>query len=232
METHVGYWWVGQRWPELPEWQQHLQTINARGEPGRAAPGPLPDGVVHLRVGVGVDGATVDVTAFASTDGVVVELPLKPSDDGAQVAEVTARREDGASLRAEDLMRLGLGAVHGQLRDHLKNELLAAQLGHGWGAERLPRPGRRGRHDLFYAEAAAEYVHALTQDATRPVRWILARAAEEGRHLTADEVRARVRRARERGLLTPTPKGRPGGELTKRCRDLLREAGMNVEEES
>ena len=54
---------------------------------------------------------------------------------------------------------------------------------------------------------------------------------EQGRYLTADEAKARVRRARERGLLTKATKGRPGGRLTNKGRKLLREAGL-IEEDN
>jgi hypothetical protein len=45
--------------------------------------------------------------------------------------------------------------------------------------------------------------------------------------VTGDEIRARLRRARERGLLTaPDRKGVPGGELTNAAKTVLRKARL------
>lgn len=79
---------------------------------------------------------------------------------------------------------------------------------------RTPRPGRRGRPDLVYAEAAAIYVASMTKPA--PLQ-------ATARALGIPEARARslLGEARRRGLLTQAPKGRAGGELTEKARRLL-----------
>ena len=48
----------------------------------------------------------------------------------------------------------------------------------------------------------------------------------QGDRVTADEVRARLRRARRRGLLTDAEPGRPGGCLTDRARMELQRVGL------
>ena len=90
----------------------------------------------------------------------------------------------------------------------------------GWSEPDLTvghRVGRAGRDDRFYARWAAEYAEALTRSG-HPV----AEMAE--RHdLSASQVRNLVHACRKRGMLTASPSGRAGGELTARAIDLLRE---------
>lgn len=79
------------------------------------------------------------------------------------------------------------------------------------------RVGRRGRGDRYYAVWAAEYVEALTRS-VRPVDDLAQR-----HNLSASQIRNLMHSCRRRGLLTASPPGRAGGELTSRARDLLEE---------
>lgn len=77
------------------------------------------------------------------------------------------------------------------------------------------RVGRRGRDDRYYAEWAAAYVDALSRSA-RPVEDLATR-----HNLSPSQVRNLIHSCRRRGLLTASPPGRAGGDLTSHARKLL-----------
>jgi hypothetical protein len=79
------------------------------------------------------------------------------------------------------------------------------------------RVGRRGRDDLYYARWAAAYTDALTRSA-RPVADLATR-----HNLSASQIRNLMHACRRRRLLTASPPGRPGGQLTPRAISLLTE---------
>lgn len=83
------------------------------------------------------------------------------------------------------------------------------------------RPGRRGRQHIFYAEVAAAYVKELAESAT-PTKTLAAKL-----HVSASQLRNMLGEARRRELLTDSPKGRAGGALTPKARDILAEAEGN-----
>jgi hypothetical protein len=80
---------------------------------------------------------------------------------------------------------------------------------------RNPRPGRRGRPDAFYARLAAQYVELLKTSST-PTKDLA-----ETRNYSPSSTRDFLNQARTRGLLTRSAKGRAGGELTEKARELL-----------
>lgn len=79
------------------------------------------------------------------------------------------------------------------------------------------RVGRRGRDDLYYARWAVAYVEALARSA-RPIEDLAAR-----HNLSASQIRNLTHACRRRGMLTASPPGRAGGELTPRAIALLKE---------
>jgi hypothetical protein len=79
------------------------------------------------------------------------------------------------------------------------------------------RVGRRGRDAAYYARWAAEYVDALSRS-PRPVEDLAARHS-----LSASQIRNLMHACRRRGMLTASPPGRAGGELTPRAIELLKE---------
>ena len=81
-----------------------------------------------------------------------------------------------------------------------------------------PRPGRRGRGDVYYAQMAAAYVGMCNSGEPSPV----GRLAEMV-HKSKSQVRNILYAARKRDLLTDAPAGRRGGELTPKARALLEE---------
>lgn len=89
------------------------------------------------------------------------------------------------------------------------------------GFEQVAREaGRRGRSDHFYAEIASAYVALIGE--RDPIPRLRKRLDKEGLHFADATIRDFVNRARDRGLLTRSPKGRPGGELTPKALELLR----------
>jgi hypothetical protein len=96
----------------------------------------------------------------------------------------------------------------------------------GWIADALesrltkvPRPGRRGRGDQDYALVAYLYVKALDSEPTHPVKEVA-----EQLDLTPSRVRDMLYEARTRELLErPSGQGVPGGRLTAKGLELLRD---------
>jgi hypothetical protein len=170
-----------------------------------------------------------DVVAIVQTEdseGVVVNvrLPLHAAQGAVAVERVELSRRDGQPLSRRALARMGLGAVHKVLGKVLESPIAQAHLGQRWTLQK-PYPGRPGRDDLFYAQWAERYVEALDVAPDKPIKHLVDVGDEV---VTGDEVRARLRRARERGLLTsPARKGVPGGELTDKAKRVLHEAGVS-----
>lgn len=81
--------------------------------------------------------------------------------------------------------------------------------------KRNPRPGRRGRADIFYARIAADYVELLATSST-PTKDLAKK-----HHYGESQMRDFLNKARTRGLLTRPERGRAGGQLTQKGRDLL-----------
>ena len=86
----------------------------------------------------------------------------------------------------------------------------------------LPSPGRRGHPDLYYARIAQLYVSAIAAGSRSPIRDVSQQLPE---WQPEAYVRDAIYKARnERGLLTPAPKGRAGGQLTSKAVQLLSES--------
>jgi hypothetical protein len=78
--------------------------------------------------------------------------------------------------------------------------------------------GRRGRSDRFYVEVCVAYIDAVQAGEPAPVQAAADRLGFKHAH-----VRDALHRARRRGLLTPPPPGRAGGQLTDKARAVLAE---------
>jgi hypothetical protein len=97
------------------------------------------------------------------------------------------------------------------------------------GVRLVPRrPGRAGRSDEYYAVWAAAYITRLRVGSRRPVSDLAADPPIliEGFQSTDGKVSRStihdiIHTARERGLLSASPKGQSGGELTAKGRELL-----------
>ena len=81
------------------------------------------------------------------------------------------------------------------------------------------RVGRQGRSDDFYLGWARAYVVACEGDESgSPTKYLAGL-----HHVSPSSVSNLIGTARRRGLLTPSPAGRPGGELTAKALALIKE---------
>jgi hypothetical protein len=111
----------------------------------------------------------------------------------------TRPRGGDVSLITAWLRRLGLKSLH--------------------PPERKPGPGRLGRPRHEVARIAREYARAVSRNSRHPIQDVQA----VHRHLSLDQLRDVVRRARQLGYLTAsTGRGRMGGVLTETGSAALR----------
>jgi hypothetical protein len=160
-----------------------------------------------------------------AADDWLVRLDFKLDDNGPRIAAIELRPSSTATdprVGSAYLRRMGLGAVLESVDDLLLVDYQISKLAGGKWRRRVPRPGRGGRPDGYYAEWAAVYVAALEESPSAPIKLIVERKAAEGEYVTEAQVKACLNRARVRGLLTRVPSGqRSGGCLTKAGRALL-----------
>ena len=90
-----------------------------------------------------------------------------------------------------------------------------------------PRPGRRGRSDLYLARWAKRYVDACNDPASehRPVAALVERFDGTDEHISTSALRAVLGRAKDRKLLRGVRNGTAGGELTAKALKLLENEG-------
>ena len=97
-------------------------------------------------------------------------------------------------------------------------------------AAKPDRPGRKGYPPEQDIVIAATYVRECDERGEKgAIPRTADRLSKEGKVFTADWIRKRVARARERGLLSPTRQGKGGGELTAEATALMREARTGQE---
>ena len=191
-----------------------------------AAPGVL------VVVTMGADGEVVGFEAHAQ--GSERSWPLDRGEQSVTVLlpptepvdiSITARLLRSVRLAAlADLARSRLGvslrwrpeefeAFDEQTRDALGGRAIdSARL----ARQQAQRPGRRGRGDRYYAELAVAYEVWL--DSGEPLRTLASEV-----HLSEPGLRTALATARRRGLLSPAPRGRAGGQATERAKALLAE---------
>lgn len=82
--------------------------------------------------------------------------------------------------------------------------------------KRRGKSGGRPRvfDDAFYIGQAQRYVESLTE--TNPIKTVSTMTG-----YSESQVRSHIAQARQRGLLTPTQRGRPGGQLTAKAHEIL-----------
>jgi hypothetical protein len=178
-------------------------------------------------------------------DGWVAAYRLIPQEGRPVVAEVRVFPDENAprpqgrwsAERLGDQAPVPVGGVPARVlrqlrvREHLalyddivqrhqdQQSFRVSLLDHGF-TQVVKEAGRRGRSDLFYAEIASAYVSLAA--ARAPIQRLRDRLEEEeGLYFAEATVRDFVNQARRRGLLTPSPPGRPGGELTTQAQELL-----------
>lgn len=163
----------------------------------------------------------IDVV-FDLSHGLTGRYRFTRDDDGdVRFVDLLVTSGDGE----DPLRRLNLGVLRKQLNIWLRHPFVVGNLGVGLTVP-IRRPGRKGSDPVAYADWAARYVRAVAIDERRPARVIVNEAAAKGEHLTLRQVNNAVRRARDLGLLTASPPGKAGGELTATAVELLRDNGM------
>lgn len=175
----------------------------------------------------------------------VAEIRLFPEDDRAErvpgqwteeASDVPPEGIPGRALR--DLrLTVPLNLFSEFLRRIERDPAMAKQI---LGAHGIPlgstmvkrRPGRAGRADDFYLAFAVAYVARLAKGSRRPVQDLAERPPKaikgyvsSSSKASAATVRDIIHEARERGLLTRSPDGRPGGELTPKADQMLKDHG-------
>lgn len=158
---------------------------------------------------------------------VVAELHVTPTDQEAPVPHdgITAGLlKDHLTISSHiyELLPARLRNERDDMGDRLENDEAFKQFCKFFNPDAKPRGDRRGRKpwpDEEYAELAAEYVQLCRKGQRAPARLLA-----EKRGMTPGALRAALRRARARALLTPTTAGHAGGELTEHGRRVLRKS--------
>lgn len=114
---------------------------------------------------------------------------------------------DAARTRVE-----AIRALHREVAERRGTDLARWS---SWAAGEL-EPQRRGRDDRAYAVVAANYVERVAARSPHPVEDVAAAL-----FLSPSQVRNLLYEARRRDLLTRAGRGRAGGHLTDKARDLL-----------
>jgi hypothetical protein len=141
---------------------------------------------------------------------VVRELTLVPSSNDNEMPTTTI------------FTRNRLGELHRQLVSELQDP--ARQwlfLPEHWRGKSLtlPKPGRRGHPEAFYAMWVKRYVDALEREPRSPVKLL-----GEEHHYSRGQIRSWLDKAERLGLLVGRPSGttgRAGGRMSAKCRRIL-----------
>jgi hypothetical protein len=164
--------------------------------------------------------------------------PGEPSGSGRWSEDPSAVPPEGIPGRALRAIKLGvpLKRFSGFLRGLERNPTFAKQLLGPFGIQPgskivRRRPGRAGRLDSFYLAWAAAYVEQLAAGSRRPVRdlaehppKVIRGYVSDGNVTSVATVRDFIHQARVRDLLTDSPPGRAGGELTPKAKQMLKGA--------
>lgn len=144
-------------------------------------------------------------------------------EPSAEPVEISITPSTGLTLSPEALRRVRLTGLRSQAAKKAGHPLIKWLAGIDPDAEEPwladPRPGRRGREDSDYAIWASRYVDAL-KETSHPIKKL---RIEHG--FTDATIRTILSVARNRGLLTKSPKGLAGGELTKKATNILNANG-------
>jgi hypothetical protein len=122
-----------------------------------------------------------------------------------------------AGLETDVLRSVRLGELQRKVwaKVHTDDVIKKLDIGHRRTAsDRVPRRPRGGHNDLYYARWARRYVIARKHPS--PVQRLSKR-----HHLSVSQIRNILYEARQRELLTDSPKGKAGGDLTEKATALL-----------
>jgi hypothetical protein len=191
------------------------------------------DGEVTVDMIEQTDSGTVRaLVRWGSAPGVSYVLEVMP--DG-RLIEFCARADAAGEVSARGLRKAPLGRMQAAVR----SEVAEVVEGWRWSARKRnvraslmediealardflerERPGAAGRDDAHYAAIAAMYLDVLAdpQRGTTPVLKILAERLGK----SPKTVRNYLFEARERSLLTSLGRGRAGGQLTDKAKEIL-----------
>ncbi len=168
---------------------------------------------------------------LASPDGWFVEQHIVEQSGRIVVAELRVHHDPDKPLPTGGLTARRLRSIKVQghlstLRDVLSSQFEVADArgsqpkveGFSRASLRDARPGRAGLSDRHYAEVANAYVHLVASGSTRPVA-----ALADRHHVSASRMASQLHKARTKGILSSSPAGLPGGELTPMGRALLQD---------
>jgi hypothetical protein len=127
-----------------------------------------------------------------------------------------------AGLETDVLRSVRLGELQRKVWAKVHTDEMMKTLGrrdHGTSSGRTPRRPRGGHNDLYYARWARRYVMACKNPS--PVQRLAKR-----HNLSVSQIRNILYEARQRELLTDSPKGKAGGDLTEKAIAIL-EKGRN-----
>jgi hypothetical protein len=168
------------------------------------------------------DGAPDRHQFVATTSWGAVTFTFDPQVSTTQPVQIAIDPVEDGALPPEALRRLGLTALRNATITNADRPVVKWLAGIHPASDEpwltSPRPGRRGREDRDYALWAKRYVEA-NEESSHPIKKM---TADHPGH-SAEMLRAILNKARKRGLLTESPKGRAGGWLTKKAEALLGE---------
>lgn len=169
--------------------------------------------------------AAVASAELDGVPGVSVEFHLRLVNDEVGLSEVRALASgegETMPLHSELAVRLRLTEYLRQVEREVKRPSVLMTLPEVWSTAAVKvakRPGPHGHGERFYAVWAKRYVDAVNDEA---------RALAVYKHLGAlhpgnrpETIAQWIMKARDKGLLTETGKGKRGGELTDRGKRLL-----------
>jgi hypothetical protein len=190
----------------------------------RRRTGPRPR-VTGLSVEYGTAGSPAQVALDAVLpDGTKAEVVLRLMDGRVRVVPPVRITPPPSADEFDDLPGLGhlpdWAGVCSDWSHYVRESAHLVELPEGWAEALGPRRiGRRSHSDRFYAVWVERYLNACaTSD--QPMKTLRVEYPAE----TGDSLNRYIRQAEKLGLISNRPgHGKSGGEMTARCKRLLRE---------
>jgi len=168
---------------------------------------------------------------FHKTDNqAVITVTVSTESMRPAATSITITPASGDALDPKVFGALRLRTMLTEITEQMESPFLRRmleQMGHtGWADPfiEIPRPGRKGRPPTEYAIWADRYVARLHTGDAHPLKWL----TQQYPGFSESALRAILNTARTRGLLTQSPSGKAGGELTQAGIDLLNAAKPTI----
>lgn len=176
---------------------------------------PVPEAVFHLTLTP--DGRIVEWRAVADEGGTLTARRLRAAPIGAMERAIRQTVGSPVILTIGPMQRRSFpdGILLGTSDEPAQTFTLPPP---AWAADfaERPRTGSAGRSDKSYVALAAMYVRAIEAGEEHPVRAVALQM-----QLGDRTVRNYLFKARERGLLTSLGRGKAGGQLTDKAKEML-----------